>query len=367
MRTSHGTKKLEQMIIPSKLALCQWLDDHSQWKELRVQVKGLFNSEEALSRSEKAKVYFYAGDLLVAERLWVDAFWQFKRAREFGATNEIETRLKAILPMVPSKIRPTLDVAIASLKSEPDVPPLNISAEENEVYSQIESSLSRSDVLGAVDAITSLLRQFPMGIKAKAAQDKLFELLIQELEKSKGPSGDTVAKKRILNAMLDFDSDRQAEWGKTLFDMQYYSIAAPILKKSADQAGLAPRSFKSLFLAGRAYQLSQNFSETKKIYRSLARSYPSAPEVTDVALQWALVSFNENDASEAITHLEVVRSRKMTNQQDLTSLFWLFQSYKMRKAQDEMIRTATDLVKRFPITYYGLIAYQELNKNLPHF
>jgi soluble lytic murein transglycosylase len=364
---SRGAKKIEQILSSSQIALCQWFDDHAQWKDLRNQLKILFDQEDSFSKAEKAKIYFYGGDLLVAERRWVDAFWQYQRAREFGGSNEIESRLKAILPNVPPAVRPVLESVFSQTKSEQEVPVVNISSDEIEVYGQVQSSLSRNDILGALDALTSLLKKFPMGIKAKYAQDKLYELLIQEVERSKGPSGATVAKKRIENVMLDFDSERQAEWGKSLFDSQYYSVAAPILKKSADQLGASPRAFKNLFLAGRAYQLSQSYNDAKKIYHTLIKAYPAAPEVTDVALQWALISYNENDASEAITHLETVRSRKMTSQQDLISLFWLFQSFKMKKANDEMVKAAADLVRRFPLTYYGLLAFQELNQGLPSY
>lgn len=364
-RGLRGAKKIEQILESSQMTLCQWYDDHAQWRDLRAELKILFEIEDSFSRADRAKIYFFAGDLLVAERLWIDAFWQYQRARELGAGSEIESKLKAILPIVPPSMRPALESVFAAPKAEPEQVSLSISSEELELYNQAQGSLVRADILGAVDALTNMLKQFPIGLKSKYAQDKLFDLLIQEVEKSKGPSGESVIKKKIENVMLDFDSERQADWGKSLFDMQYYTVAAPILKKAAEQQGSAPRAFKNLFLAGRSYQLSQRYAEAKKIYRSLVKSYPAAPEVTDVALQWALISFNENDASEAITHLEVARARKMTSQQDLISLFWLFQSYKMKKANDEMVRTATELVKRFPLTYYGLIAYQELNQALP--
>jgi soluble lytic murein transglycosylase len=363
---TRATKKIEQSLIPSRINLCEWYDDHAQWKELRNQLKILFDQESDLSRAEKSKVYFYSGDLLVAERTWADAFWQFQRAKDFGANPEIESRLKAILPMVPAAVRPALEGAFLAPKTnEQSQPTSQPASEEQEITGHVESSLVRNDTLGAVDALTDLLKKYPMGLKAKYGQDKLYELLLQEIDKSKGPNGETVAKKRIESVMLDFDSERQGEWGKSLFDLQYYSVAAPILKKAAAQLGSSPRAFKDLWLAGRAYQLSQNFNEAKKTYKALVKSYPAAPEVTDVALQWALISYNENDASEAITHLEVVRSRKMTNQQDLTSLFWLFQSYKMKKAQEELLRSANELVRRFPLTYYGLLAFEELNHKLP--
>ncbi|MCC6277432.1 MAG: lytic transglycosylase domain-containing protein, partial [Oligoflexia bacterium] len=57
----------------------------------------------------------------------------------------------------------------------------------------------------------------------------------------------------------------------------------------------------------------------------------------------------------------------LTSQQDLISLFWLFQSYKQKKAEPELLKTGQELMARFPLTYYGLIAHDEIQKRLPQF
>jgi outer membrane protein assembly factor BamD (BamD/ComL family) len=71
--------------------------------------------------------------------------------------------------------------------------------------------------------------------------------------------------------------------------------------------------------------------------------------------------------SDAITHFEAARARKLTSQQDLISLYWLFQA-QLKKGNQELAKTlAEDLVARFPITLYGLQAYVFLNQKLPEF
>jgi soluble lytic murein transglycosylase len=185
--------------------------------------------------------------------------------------------------------------------------------------------------------------------------------------KSKGPSGPSVIKKKILSAMNDFDSDRQLEWGKSLFDMQLYGDAAQLLKRAAEQSAGSAKASKPYFMAGRAFQLSNDYSRAKDMYQIVLKNYPASVEVVDAAIQWGLVNVNENDPSEAITHLEVARAHHLTSQQDLISLFWLYQSYKVKRTEAGIANSAAELIKRFGLTYYGIIAYQDSNRALPQY
>jgi len=358
-------KKISQDLIDANILLCQWLDGHSQWKDLRIQVQKVLKMEESLTRAQKSQAYFFAGNLLVAERQWSNAFLQFQRAQEFNPSPEIESRLKAILPMLSSALRQQIELQMNTAKSSQEPPPVLLpSADEKEQFDQAQGYLARNDITGALASLSKLIKSFPLGVKSKWAQDKMFEMLVQEIEKSNGPNGESVGKKRIQGLMLDFDAERQVEWGKSLFDLQYYAAAAPILNKAADQSSGVAQAARAYFMAGRAYQLSQNYPQAKTLYRTLVKNYPMAPEVVDGAIQWALININENDASEAISHLEMARARKITSQQDLISLFWLYQSYKLKKAELEAAKTSAELVKKYPLTYYGLIASQEVNKGL---
>lgn len=367
-KARRSFKRLNQDVIDSQILLCEWLDLHAQWKELRVQLEKSFKLEELLSKQQKSQIYFFAGDLMVAERQWADAFWQLKRSQEFGTNAEVNAKLKAIMPMLPAQLRSQIDAQLEasspSTEKDQTLSTFTPSAEELELSNQAQNYLSRGDTPGAIESLAKLLKVFPLGIKAKWAQDKLFEMLVQEIEKSQIANEDSVTKKRLLSVMLEFDSERLSDWGKSLFDKQEYNVAGAFLKKSAELSGGSVRSVKTLYLAARAFQLNHNFVAAKDIFRTLVKNYSSAPEVTDAALQWGLINYNENDPSEAITHLEIVRTRKMTSQQDLVSLFWLYQSYKLKKADAELQKTGQELVKRYPLTYYGLLVSQEVNKAL---
>ena len=244
---------------------------------------------------------------------------------------------------------------------------LNPATDELEIVNQAETFLTRKDPVSAVDALTKLLHKFPAGIRAKWAQDKIFELLNAEIDKSRGPNGPSVVKKKILSAMNDFDPDRQIEWGKSLFDMQMYADAGPLLRKAAEQISESARASKPYYLAGRAFQLSNDYSHAKEMYQTLLKRFPASTEVVDGAIQWALININENDPSEAITHLEVARSRHLNSQQDLISLFWLYEGYKMKNTENGITESSNDLMNRFGLTYYGIIAFQDTKKALPQY
>lgn len=368
--TEDHNKNLEEKkavaILQGRLILCQYLQKHARWKDLRTELQKAFAVENEYSKADRATLYSLAGEVLVAERQWTDAFSQFQRARDLNPdTTQIDTRIRAILPMVSATVRDQFE---AKLKAPPEsFTPVNPSTDELEIVNQAESFVNRNDPASAVEALSKLLNKFPGGIRAKWAQDKIFELLNIEIEKSKGPNGPSVIKKKILSAMSEFDSDRQMEWGKALFDMQMYADSASLLKSSADQIAGSSRAAKAYYLAARAYQLANDYSKAKELYQLILKKYSSAAEVADAAIQWGLMDINDNDPSEAITHLEVARSRHLTNQQDLISLFWLYESYKMKKTESGITETSNDLMKRFGLTYYGIIAYQDMKNSLPQY
>jgi soluble lytic murein transglycosylase len=359
-------KKL-QALLAARLSLCKWLDKHSRWKDLKSELVQIFKLESFFSKSDRALLYYYAGDVMVADRLWSDAFWQFQRAHDLSPdVSQIESRVKGILPMVPPSIREQFTEKFVSSPELPSPTP-NPSSEEMDLGNQADGYLTRNDTIAAVDALVKMIKKFPGGVRSKWAQDKMFELFASEIEKSRGPDGPSVAKKKIETVMLEFDSERQYEWGHSLFDMQAYAESAPILRKSADQVSGSKSASKAYYLAGRAYQLTNDYSNAKELFQLIVKNYPASPEVVDAAIQWALANINENDPSEAITHLEIARTRKMTSQQDLISLFWLYQSYKLKNTESGITDKGNELIRRFGITYYGLIAYSDLKKNLPAF
>lgn len=357
--------KKNQQVAEARLSYLQWLKRRSKWKELRSELRKTFKEEPLFEAPDRSQIYFLSGELLVAERQWVDALWQFDRARNINPDTLVDARVKGILPMVPQSVR--TQITSVSPPQESPVPALQPSGEEQDLINQAQSYLTRNELLDAVEAMERLIKKFPMGVKSKWAQDKIFELLSAEVQKSRGPEGSSVAKRKIENAMLEFDSERQFDWGRALFSSQAYNEAGPLLKRSAEQLGSSAKAVRNYYMAARAYQLSGKYSEAKQIYSVVLKNYPLAPETLDAAIQWAIVNYNEGDFSEAITHLEVARARKMSNQQDLVSLFWLYQSYKQKKAEAEMNRAGEQLIERFPLTYYGLIAYQDLKRSLPSF
>ncbi len=354
-------------ILNARLVLCRNFKKHARWKELRAELQKAFAQESEYSKNDRAELYEMAGEVLVAERQWTDAFNQLQRSHDLDPDSvQTDVRIRALLPMVSPQIREQFEARIKAA-NQPSVAAPATSTEELEIVSQAESFLTRSDPVSAVEAMTKLIHKYPGGLKAKWAQDKIFELLSAEIEKSKGPNGPSVIKRKILSYMNDFDPDRELEWGKSLFDIQMYGDAAPLLTRAAQQSAGSAKASKAFYLAGRAYQLSNDYGRAKDMFQVVLKSYPASPEVTDAAIQWGLININENDPSEAITHLEVARSRHMTNQQDLVSLFWLYESYKMKKTDAGVTDAAGDLIKRFGLTYYGIIAYQDVKKSLPQY
>lgn len=349
-----------------QINVCQALAKKSQWKLLRVELQKFFDQELSFTKSQRAIGFALAGDLMVYDRKWIEALNYFARSKDLDPEAVMESKVKNILSLVPQTFRDKFE------KVQPKAPANGVEAaipstEEAELANQANSYIAKGDVVGATEAMANLLKKFPQSIKSKWAQDKIYELLSVEVEKSRGPEGNSVAKNKIVKIMGELDFERMSTWASSLFNSQSYADAAFLFEKAFELTEGTSTGAKNLYMAARSYQLAQQYSQAKNLYKIFTSKYASSAEFVDAAMQWAFVNYNEGDYSEAITHFEMARSRKLTFQQDLVSLFWLFQAYKTKGETSLKLKTATTLVERFPLTYYGLIAYNEINQKLPQF
>lgn len=360
--------KDKDFLLGLRLKTISQLVAKSQWKVVKPEIAKMFDREALMTKAQRGQFYSDVGDLMISDRKWNDAFTYFSRATDYDAGISIENKMKNVLPLVSKAVKEYYDANRVRVAVLQDAPLLVPSSEENELAYQAQMGLSKNDVPTAADALVQLIRKFPLSVKSKWAQDKLLEILSKEVERSRGAQGNSVNKGKIVKELLHLDADRMTDWGKILFDMQSYPEAAQLYGKAANDSENSVKAAKYIYMAARSYQLSLNYSKAKEYFKRLSSYYSMSNEFIDGCIQWALIDINEKNMSEAISHLEMARSRKLSNQQDLVSLFWLFRAYKQKG--NELIlmkKVAQDLVNRFPLTYYGLIAYNELNQKLPHF
>lgn len=356
-------ESIEKRLLSTRLDFAQWLLKRARWGELKKQLWHLQKNQDEYSESDQGIIFELAGELLVAERKWLAAYWQFERSRLLNPSlSKIEGRLKAIMPMLSKKMRRRLEKHFIDSSKSKDTPAV-VGREEQKAYNNVVARLKKNDN-STVAALVRLIREFPDGQHSKWASSKLLKMLLQEIRKSS--SGDTNLKNKLMRSMLDLDVERQLQWAKTLFSRQAYKEAALLFRQSAEESGGTARSSLQYYLGARSYQLSGNLGEAEKLFKVLLKQFPASDHFVDGAIQMGLININQKEAGEAISHLEMARTGSMSQQQDLVSLFWLYHAYKLQKADKSIEKTRDQLLAQFPLTYYGLIAYSDKNeKKLP--
>lgn len=350
------------------LTLGQWYKDRSQWKGLKAHLNKLIEREDRFNSVDRSRIYVLASEVSVSERKWEEAYRLLERAKLNDPSTSVDSRVKMIVSNLSSSLKEKLkDEAPLSQPTPLPVTEMAPSTEETELFQQAQSYLGGKEQLNGVAAMTTILKKYPMGSRSQWAEDKLMEMLRSEMAKAEKGDGVPVAKQKILESMAEVDFERLANWGRQLFKNQNYEEAAVLLAKAGQLMGGAPKASKEIYLAARSYQLSGQNKAAKDLYAQIGKGFSNSDEFQDALFHWGLINYNEGEFSEAITHLESSLTKPPSYQHLLRTQFWLYQSYKAKKAEAETKKAAEELITRFPTTYYGLIAYSDQNGKLPKF
>lgn len=310
----------------------------------------------------RAKLWRLAGEVLFAQQKLEAAREFFRRSLAEADQPDLRERLKLLDASGEAKPVTGAPSATASAPT-----PLGPNPAESELLLRIETSLKSGDLISSAEDSAQFLRDYPGSSRSKWVADRLQDSLITVGEKSLAAGGETFVPVRdaLLRAMEKTDAERLQEWTRVLFNKGLWPEAARLGRAAASLATTAggSRSTKVLELALEAAYATDDFKAVRLYGEELAERHSGTSASREALLLMALASFRQGDDARVISLLErllaSVSLGALGDALEVQARYWLWRGLERIKS-DKAAAAASELMQKFPFSYYGLRARLEV-------
>ncbi|MCB0341893.1 MAG: transglycosylase SLT domain-containing protein [Bdellovibrionales bacterium] len=315
-------------------------------------VENLLALFEFLSTSEKAKILKLAGD--VAQQLknprGALAYYQRSLDQEYETALAVKVqslRKKLLIPEVPSSSdgQPSM-TADASTPAEKELAQL---------LERMKKWGRKGDHVAAIVDGVRLLRQYPASPQAEIASNQVSESLKVVV---KGGAQSKIEK--VLRELKKCDGDNLNRWALRLFAQREYELAEKLAEASAEKLETAGQGARTLLLIAKGFVTEGEYNQAIKIYTRISDNYPGKDWAHEARYRLGLVKFRQQKYDEAKPLFEGYLANPNREEFRLSAMHWLWRS-ELELKSEKAATVAQQLVKEYPLTYYGLRARAELN------
>lgn len=366
------TARLRQAYVNAQLVLLETLVKSNRKRAWGV-VDKVQQSREWLAKDQSAKLYLLAGELAFVEQNLNLAASFFLRSQKIKNSDELKAKIASLKKALGKDLEDSkakdLETSVEqndegqTLGANPRLSESGVDAsdEEKALFQRLQLSLEREDLMSAVEDGARLIKKFPGGDRARFATERMLESYLAVITKNDPQYG--LLKNRMLRVLLSCDGSRQWAWAQTLYNRGFYSDALALSEKNLETSRGTPESTKVLRLAAKSAFNRGEYDKANKYFEELALEHAGTDPAAEAVFRLGLLSFRKGQYSEASAHFERLFVLPQVNDYKYMGLYWQWRAQQklgVEKASD----TANELISKYPLTYYGLRARAELNKNV---
>lgn len=312
----------------------------------------------------RARFWRLAGELAYLQQNGMAARNFLRRSLREVESDETRTRLNQVESTLEPEVRAT---------PEPDSkaqntgagnltinPLLEASKEELDLVDRVTSSLKNGELISAVDDALKIMRQFSGGVRAKWAAERILEAYNNVAEKSDAKY--LLTKSEMLKRMLTADSDRMADWAKTLYARGQWEDAL-VLAKQALLSLTGTRAEPTLDVAAKSAMAGDQFAVARVYFDILVREHAGTALAREALFRSGLLHFRMKEFGLAASDFERLLATNPHDRFEIGSRYWFWRSLQ-RAGMERADVAADELMKKFPFSYYGLRARMERTANV---
>ncbi|MEK6555990.1 MAG: transglycosylase SLT domain-containing protein, partial [Bdellovibrionota bacterium] len=202
---------------------------------------------------------------------------------------------------------------------------------------------------------------FPGGIRSHAAHKQILNIYLNLANKKDEKFVNL--RKRVVSQMAKVDGARLFEWASVMVAREYYEDAITLAESSAEQLGGQPLSTAVVLLAADSALHSSDFKLAQKYFELLIQKHAGTEASFEATFRFGLLQYRQGAYAEASTLFEkyLMNRQNQTGylEFDIPAMYWMWRAQQQLKntRADEV---AKELIRRFPLSYYGLKARYEL-------
>lgn len=300
-------------------------------------------------RAKRADVYRIAGEVAFYQQRLATAVAFFERSLLEGDRTATRLRYQTVKTEYFRSInKPLPDFTVTTVDRSPEASP-----DEIEIEKRIQQSVRSNDLVAVVEDGIKLLREFPGGVRAQAAAKQILSIYLSLAQKKDEKF--ISLRKRVLEQMSKADGERLFEWSETMVAREYYTDALVLSERSLELVGGQPVSTEVLLLLGISALHSNNSRDAKKYFDRLIREHAGTKAAMEAIFRRGLIHYREGAYAESALLFEKYLLVKDDPDFEISSLYWMWRAQQQLK-NSRADEVAKELIRRFPLSYYGIRA-----------
>jgi soluble lytic murein transglycosylase len=298
----------------------------------------------------KAVAWKAAGDLSSKQNKPEAARDFYKRSLALSSDSETRDKL-AQLDRLQAQTQPT-----PKPSATPSTEPVNeATADELDLTERATQAYKSGDVTVATDLAIQIIQKYPGGSRAKWATDRVLETLASFADKTDVKYQDV--RDQVLERVQKADADRLTEWARVCYNRAQFSESFALSKKALTSVDGARRT-KTLEIYAEAAIATEAWSDARSGLQELVDKAAGQPQSREALFRLGLLNYRQGNYNESITHFERLLALPQSENLELSARYWLWRSLQKTKAE-RASQVASELMARFPFSYYGLRARLE--------
>jgi soluble lytic murein transglycosylase len=299
-----------------------------------------------MSRDQKADYYQYLGDLFFIEQNTAAAFYNYEQsllAKERKDLREKYARLSK------SSVMPVPAVANIAMPLSPD---------EEKRYNKFRSAFLSKDYLAAVFDGVQLLTDYPGSSKAIEVSDQVIEIYTSVA--SSADKSVRLLKDKLFEPLKKLDSETLTKLAQNLFNRELFLEAMLFSQLAFDKA--SSRTASSILLsAGLSAYHHGEWKAAKEHFLQLEKRFSGTQAGREAVYRLGLLHMRLNEFTEAATYFEKYLVFVNDPDSEISARYWLWRT-KQKLNIEAHQKAADELIKKYPLSYYGLRAQIELSQ-----
>ena len=316
-------------------------------KKAWTNVAQLLNATKWMTAVQLAKMYRLAGDLSFAQKNYESALSYYRRSLNKEENSTVQARIESLAKTL----------LLTNQTSESDLVrrerSLVISEAEEKALAEIKQQVTKKNHEDVVKYSIQFIKNYPGSVQAPEVSRFVLNTYLSLAGQSTGLKSD------VLSLMKKASGTYLLEWAQTASQREYFRDAMEMAEAAASDLQHQTLSTQALLLAAQSAYNAELFSKSREFFLKLTTAHAGTKAAAEAWFRLGLIDFREKKYESAVNNLSQVLKHKHFEDFELASQHWLWRSYQKLSQKEQADKMATELILKYPLSYYGLRARAE--------
>jgi|GEM_PF-2471754 len=251
---------------------------------------------------------------------------------------------------------------VAYVKPKETLPgELVLSAAEDKAWKLVEKNKKRNRYVALAKVGVSYLNRFPGAPRTQEVANSMRTSLRRIIYKRQPRFAAT--KRSVLLQLQKAPGKYLMQWIQSIYGRGYYAETLVLAEAAVKATEVKGSAAEALIYGGKSAYFLTQWSVAEDYFRKLRAKYPGDKNSFEATYYLGLLLFRKKDFTAVIPLFEKFAESPGGDKWELQVRYWLWRSLQQIKSPRTVLQERV-ILKKFPLTYYGLRVRWETTKDL---